>query len=257
LVWPTRALPPRDAVGSFASGDLELPRDVTGVQMSIDAMDTLGAALRLQPETRRVVVVGGPSALDKRWVAATRAALADAPAHLGVTYVTELPLEAVASQLAALPDRTIVLLVVFLRESTGRNLAEREQARGRHPEGEKGQPVDDRVLQDEARRDCQRGGIAQTLDPRSGATSGVRTSRSHDAHGVREETIMGRHGILHEGILVGLAGAAAVAIWFFLYDLALATPFRTPALLGAVLFDQRGGSDRNSSSEPITSRPSL
>jgi hypothetical protein len=48
---------------------------------------------------------------------------------------------------------------------------------------------------------------------------------------------MGRDRILYEGILVGLAGAAAVAIWFFLYDLALATPFRTPALLGAVLFE--------------------
>jgi len=48
---------------------------------------------------------------------------------------------------------------------------------------------------------------------------------------------MGRNRILYEGILVGLAGAAAVAIWFFVYDLALATPFRTPALLGAVLFE--------------------
>src|ERR1700694_3489830 len=43
--------------------------------------------------------------------------------------------------------------------------------------------------------------------------------------------------ILFEGVLVGLAGAAAVAIWFFLYDLAAPTPFRTPALLGAVLFN--------------------
>jgi CBS-domain-containing membrane protein len=43
--------------------------------------------------------------------------------------------------------------------------------------------------------------------------------------------------ILFEGVLVGLAGAAAVAIWFFLYDLAATTPFRTPALLGAVLFN--------------------
>jgi hypothetical protein len=43
--------------------------------------------------------------------------------------------------------------------------------------------------------------------------------------------------ILFEGVLVGLAGAAAVAIWFFLYDLAAGTPFRTPALLGAVLFN--------------------
>jgi len=48
---------------------------------------------------------------------------------------------------------------------------------------------------------------------------------------------MHRKRILVEGGLVGLAGAAAVAIWFFLYDLAAGTPFRTPALLGAVLFD--------------------
>jgi hypothetical protein len=36
--------------------------------------------------------------------------------------------------------------------------------------------------------------------------------------------------------MVGLAGAVAVAIWFFLYDLAAGAPFRTPALLGAALF---------------------
>src|SRR5262249_310182 len=32
------------------------------------------------------------------------------------------------------------------------------------------------------------------------------------------------------------AGAAAVAVWFLLYDLVPGVPFRTPALLGAVLF---------------------
>ena len=36
---------------------------------------------------------------------------------------------------------------------------------------------------------------------------------------------------------MGLAGAVAVAVWFFLYDLTAATPFRTPALLGAALFE--------------------
>ena len=72
-----------------SAGDFELPRDVTGVLMTPDWMDTLGAALRLQPETRRVVVVSGSSALDKRWVAAARAAFADAPPHLEFTYVTE------------------------------------------------------------------------------------------------------------------------------------------------------------------------
>jgi hypothetical protein len=37
--------------------------------------------------------------------------------------------------------------------------------------------------------------------------------------------------------VVGLAGAAAVAVWFFLYDLAAGAPLRTPALLGAALFE--------------------
>ena len=47
---------------------------------------------------------------------------------------------------------------------------------------------------------------------------------------------MGRKSVLVEGMVVGLAGAAAVAIWFLLYDLAEGAPFRTPALLAAALF---------------------
>jgi hypothetical protein len=48
---------------------------------------------------------------------------------------------------------------------------------------------------------------------------------------------MGRERILYEGMLIGLAGAIAVALWFFIYDVAEGTPFRTPALLGAALFE--------------------
>ena len=43
--------------------------------------------------------------------------------------------------------------------------------------------------------------------------------------------------IVREGIVVGLAGAAAVAVWFLVADLAAGTPFRTPALLGAAFFE--------------------
>jgi hypothetical protein len=42
--------------------------------------------------------------------------------------------------------------------------------------------------------------------------------------------------VAREGILAGLAGAVAVAVWFLLYDLAAGMPLRTPALLAAVLF---------------------
>jgi len=46
---------------------------------------------------------------------------------------------------------------------------------------------------------------------------------------------MERSRVLREGVLVGLAGAAAVALWFLVYDVAGGRPFRTPALLGAAL----------------------
>ncbi len=42
--------------------------------------------------------------------------------------------------------------------------------------------------------------------------------------------------IAREGLIAGLLGAAAVAIWFLLYDTAAGVPLRTPALLGAALF---------------------
>ena len=42
---------------------------------------------------------------------------------------------------------------------------------------------------------------------------------------------------LREGVTVGFIGAAIVMLWFFIVDLAAGVPLRTPALLGAVLFD--------------------
>jgi hypothetical protein len=46
-----------------------------------------------------------------------------------------------------------------------------------------------------------------------------------------------RRSIVTEGIVVGTAGAAVVAAWFLLYDVAAGMPFRTPALLGAAIFE--------------------
>jgi len=42
--------------------------------------------------------------------------------------------------------------------------------------------------------------------------------------------------LIREGIVAGLLGAALVALWFFLFDALQGVPFRTPALLGAAVF---------------------
>lgn len=42
--------------------------------------------------------------------------------------------------------------------------------------------------------------------------------------------------ILREGLVAGLIGAVAVAVWFLLVDLVAGRPFFTPAMLGEALF---------------------
>jgi hypothetical protein len=46
----------------------------------------------------------------------------------------------------------------------------------------------------------------------------------------------GERSVLREGIVAGLIGAAVVAVWFFIFDLARGRPFLTPGLLGAFVF---------------------
>ncbi len=42
--------------------------------------------------------------------------------------------------------------------------------------------------------------------------------------------------LLREGLVTGLVGATAVAVWFFLVDLVAGQPFYTPAMLGSAVF---------------------
>src|SRR4029077_7748685 len=44
-------------------------------------------------------------------------------------------------------------------------------------------------------------------------------------------------GVAREGIITGLIGAVIVAVWFLISDVLAGHPFRTPALLGAIIFN--------------------
>jgi hypothetical protein len=52
--------------------------------------------------------------------------------------------------------------------------------------------------------------------------------------GVR--TLMREHPIIRDGVAAGLIGAAVVAAWFLLFDLAFRQAFFTPAALGSAIF---------------------
>ncbi|HKU61738.1 MAG TPA: hypothetical protein VJQ44_11015 [Gemmatimonadales bacterium] len=44
------------------------------------------------------------------------------------------------------------------------------------------------------------------------------------------------HSTLREGVVTGLLGAIAVAVWYFLIDTAAGQPFHTPNVLGKIIF---------------------
>ncbi len=70
---------------------------------------TLDVALRLQPGSRHVVVVGGVSSFDKHLEAIFRQSLRSYEGSLDFTYLTDLDMPTLLERLKHLPDHTIVL----------------------------------------------------------------------------------------------------------------------------------------------------
>src|SRR5438552_13823592 len=50
------------------------------------------------------------------------------------------------------------------------------------------------------------------------------------------EMVRERNSVVREGVIAGCIGAAVVAVWFLIFDVARGRPLLTPALLGAVVF---------------------
>jgi ABC-type uncharacterized transport system substrate-binding protein len=119
------------SVDRAALGDLALEDDVTGIWLNIDWAGTLDAALRLQPDTRRVVLVTGTGGTDRVWQAAARRQLgADRyRERVEIEYVTDLSVDRVLQRVATLSKGTIVLFGAFSRDTTGQNLIGAEVVR--------------------------------------------------------------------------------------------------------------------------------
>jgi two-component system, LuxR family, sensor kinase FixL len=118
-------------VDQAALGDLKLDDDVTGIWLSTDWAGTLDAALRLQPETRRVVVINGASATDHVWLTSAQRQL-DVEHYRGrvtIEYMTGLALDEVLHRVAALLPGTIVLFGGFSRDAAGQDLITAEVIR--------------------------------------------------------------------------------------------------------------------------------
>jgi len=117
-LWPDKPL----MVASQFGGPLSksaYPEGVPGTGVSIDAAWTLDIALRLQPDAKRVVIVGGNSDYSRAEIQRTIDQLAPYRGRLDIQYLVDLPIEEMKRQLAELPRDSIVFQVPIFRDASG------------------------------------------------------------------------------------------------------------------------------------------
>lgn len=88
---------------------LFLTPNITGIAIKHDIRDTLDLALRLQPDTARVIIPAGSSVIEKSWAEETRKALHSYSDHITVTVLADLPMSEMLTRLKNLPPHTVVL----------------------------------------------------------------------------------------------------------------------------------------------------
>ncbi len=91
----------------------------TGCWTNFEPGKTLDVALRLQPGSRHVVVVGGISNFDEHLEAIFRERLHGYEARLDFTYLTDLDMPTLLERLKHLPDHTIVLYTHLGKDARG------------------------------------------------------------------------------------------------------------------------------------------
>lgn len=103
-----------------------LKANTTGVLMQIDPQGTLDMALRLQPDTRHVVVIGGTNENDRSYEATVRKALQEYENRLDIRYLTGSSMEEILEEVRRLPKDTIVLFVTLFQDGSGKAYVPRD-----------------------------------------------------------------------------------------------------------------------------------
>ena len=101
-------------------------RGITGVASTDEPARTLDLALRLQPDTQRVVVIGGSSPFDQHWIDQLKRDFSPYRQKVEVTYLTGLTMNELLRQVAQLPPHTVILSTLFLEDARGQFFLQEE-----------------------------------------------------------------------------------------------------------------------------------
>ena len=86
-----------------------------------DMIGTLEIALKLVPGAKRVYVVGGANEVDRKYLDEARSTFKKWEGQLEFRYLSEVPLQEILDTVSTAPPGTIVLLMGFSSDVTGKN----------------------------------------------------------------------------------------------------------------------------------------
>ena len=96
-----------------------LPDNVTGVLVKRTFAPTLDLALRLQPDTRNVFIVGGTARFDRQIQAIARRDLQPFEPRVSITWLTALPMNELLQTVAQLPKHSVIYYLTLFADSAG------------------------------------------------------------------------------------------------------------------------------------------
>jgi signal transduction histidine kinase/ABC-type uncharacterized transport system substrate-binding protein len=106
----------------------KLDSHFTGAWMTVDPAKTIDVALRLQPGTKRVVVVGGVAPFDRGVESVVKAALRSYESRLTFEYLTDLDMPTLLGRLKHLPENSIVFYTSLSSDAKGQGFLNASQS---------------------------------------------------------------------------------------------------------------------------------
>ena len=107
-------------------GALTLDSDFTGVENDMAPVETVGIALRLQPGTKNVVVVGSDAPFEREQLATVKEELKAYEARVDISYLADLAMPDLLERLGHLPSNTLVLFTSVGQDAAGTHFKSNE-----------------------------------------------------------------------------------------------------------------------------------
>ena len=113
---------------SFAGDPHADPSDARIAEVAVPdcVAPTLEMMLRLHPDTRRVAVVSGSGPRDRQMANVFRQEMTTFGSRVAFTWLTNLSIEELRSELSHLPDHTVVLYLTMFQDADGKTFTPRQ-----------------------------------------------------------------------------------------------------------------------------------